>query len=251
MRKHRIHLGRRRPDLDLAHTGPSATLDLLQPAEPVAPARVQLRAELFEADRIGPVPALIAAARTRTRPAVRNSQDPRGDTGRHGAGDRPRAGAVRGRCGSDEAAPAESARAAATPDATPEAATADARPARPPRRKGTRIKAIDSQYGTILGDVRGRVPVRQGALEPERVLWRQARRHGCPCSPGSPRGGQGRARAPGRDPRGAALAGARSLATGGRTTTTSDDAPGRVLCHGVLEFGGLWLVLRPDGSPIG
>jgi predicted lipoprotein with Yx(FWY)xxD motif len=30
-----------------------------------------------------------------------------------------------------------------------------------------------------------------------------------------------------------------------------DDAPGRVLCHNVLEFGGVWLVLRSDGSPVG
>ena len=29
-----------------------------------------------------------------------------------------------------------------------------------------------------------------------------------------------------------------------------DDTPGRVLCHDVLEFGGLWLVVRPDGTPV-
>jgi predicted lipoprotein with Yx(FWY)xxD motif len=29
-----------------------------------------------------------------------------------------------------------------------------------------------------------------------------------------------------------------------------DDAPGRVLCHNVDEFGGLWLVVRPDGTPV-
>ena len=28
------------------------------------------------------------------------------------------------------------------------------------------------------------------------------------------------------------------------------DAPGRVLCHDVEEFGGLWLVVRPDGTPV-
>ena len=27
------------------------------------------------------------------------------------------------------------------------------------------------------------------------------------------------------------------------------DAPGRVLCHDVVEFGGRWLVIRPDGTP--
>jgi predicted lipoprotein with Yx(FWY)xxD motif len=29
-----------------------------------------------------------------------------------------------------------------------------------------------------------------------------------------------------------------------------DDPPGEVLCHGVAEFGGLWLVIRPDGAPV-
>ena len=30
-----------------------------------------------------------------------------------------------------------------------------------------------------------------------------------------------------------------------------DDAPGRVLCHNVVEFGGLRLVVRPDGTAVG
>lgn len=28
-----------------------------------------------------------------------------------------------------------------------------------------------------------------------------------------------------------------------------DDAPGTILCHDVEEFGGLWLVVKPNGSP--
>ena len=28
-----------------------------------------------------------------------------------------------------------------------------------------------------------------------------------------------------------------------------DDSPGKVLCHNVSEFGGLWLVIRPNGRP--
>jgi predicted lipoprotein with Yx(FWY)xxD motif len=28
------------------------------------------------------------------------------------------------------------------------------------------------------------------------------------------------------------------------------DAPGRVLCHNVVEFGGRWLVLGPNGRPV-
>jgi predicted lipoprotein with Yx(FWY)xxD motif len=29
-----------------------------------------------------------------------------------------------------------------------------------------------------------------------------------------------------------------------------DDSPGKVLCHNVDEFGGLWLVVKPDGTPV-
>ena len=27
------------------------------------------------------------------------------------------------------------------------------------------------------------------------------------------------------------------------------DTPGEILCHDVVEFGGLWLVVRPSGRP--
>ncbi|MEZ5077702.1 MAG: hypothetical protein R2725_09685 [Solirubrobacterales bacterium] len=29
-----------------------------------------------------------------------------------------------------------------------------------------------------------------------------------------------------------------------------DDSPGTILCHNVDEFGGLWLVVQPDGEPV-
>lgn len=29
-----------------------------------------------------------------------------------------------------------------------------------------------------------------------------------------------------------------------------DDSPGLILCHNVREFGGLWLVVKPDGRPV-
>ena len=29
-----------------------------------------------------------------------------------------------------------------------------------------------------------------------------------------------------------------------------DDSPGRILCHNVEEFGGLWLVVKPNGSAV-
>ena len=30
-----------------------------------------------------------------------------------------------------------------------------------------------------------------------------------------------------------------------------DDSPGNILCHDVDEFGGLWLVVEPNGKPVG
>jgi predicted lipoprotein with Yx(FWY)xxD motif len=29
-----------------------------------------------------------------------------------------------------------------------------------------------------------------------------------------------------------------------------DDTPGNILCHDVVEFGGLWLILSPGGAPV-
>jgi hypothetical protein len=28
-----------------------------------------------------------------------------------------------------------------------------------------------------------------------------------------------------------------------------DDSPGTILCHDVAEFGGLWIVVKPNGEP--
>ena len=44
--------------------------------------------------------------------------------------------------------------------------------------------------------------------------------------------------------------GARQVTLGGKPLYYYvHDTPGRVLCHNVNEFGGLWLVVRPDGTP--
>ena len=66
------------------------------------------------------------------------------------------AAAVAVGCGGDQADSGEATRAAAT-GPSPEPRTAESKPApeRKPRKRGTRIRAIDSQFGTILGDGRG------------------------------------------------------------------------------------------------
>jgi len=155
-------------------------------------------------------------------------------------------------CGGDEAEPPETARAAATPDATPVPPTVAARPARRPRRKGTRIKAIDSQFGTILGDGRGQAVY---LFDEERSSRSECYGDCAAAWPpvlarGRPVAGKGvRKRLLGTTRR---RGGKRQVTYHGRPLYYYvDDAPGRVLCHNVLEFGGLWLVLRPDGSPVG
>jgi predicted lipoprotein with Yx(FWY)xxD motif len=152
-------------------------------------------------------------------------------------------------CGDDQAEPAP---AAATP--TPTAAPADAEPAsatKPPR-KGTRIKAIDSQFGTILGDGRGQAVYLFDKEESSKSeCYGDCARAWPPVlAKGRPVAGKGARKR---------LLGTTRRRSGKRQVTYAghplyyyvDDAPGRVLCHDVLEFGGLWLVVRPNGKPVG
>jgi predicted lipoprotein with Yx(FWY)xxD motif len=142
------------------------------------------------------------------------------------------------------------------PSAPAPTAAADARPTeapeRKPRRRGIRIKAIDSQFGTIVGDGRGQAVYlfdREDSKQSE-CYGDCARAWPPVLSRGRPVAGKGVRRR---------LLGTTRRRNGKRQVTYDgkplyyyvDDAPGRVLCHNVVEFGGLWLVLRPDGAPVG
>jgi predicted lipoprotein with Yx(FWY)xxD motif len=117
--------------------------------------------------------------------------------------------------------------------------------------RGRTIKAVQSQFGSIVGDGRGQAVY---VFDKER-----AGRSECygDCARAWPpvltRGGP-----VGKGVRGRLLGTVRRR--GGRRQVTYrgrplyyyvDDAPGRVLCHDVREFGGLWLVIRPGGRPVG
>ena len=151
-------------------------------------------------------------------------------------------------CGAEAAdPPAETS----TPAAKPSATTAAAAPERKPRRRGIRMKAIDSQFGTIVGDGRG-----QAAYLFDREESKQSECYGdCArawpplLTRGRPVAGKGiRKRLLGTTRR---RNGKRQVTYDGRPLYYYvDDAPGRVLCHDVREFGGLWLVVRPDGTPV-
>lgn len=155
-------------------------------------------------------------------------------------------------CGADASDP-PSERSAPAPAAEQGGgeAVADSPRQRKPRRRGIRIKAIDSQFGTIVGDGRGQAVYlfdREDSKESE-CYGDCARAWPPVLTKGRPVAGKGvRKRLLGTTRR---RNGRRQVTYDGRPLYYYvDDAPGRVLCHNVLEFGGLWLVVQPDGTPV-
>ena len=150
-------------------------------------------------------------------------------------------------------------RDAAAAAAAPEVATASpthevAQPGAPPQAaaaaRGRTIKTVGSQFGRILADGRG-----QAVYLFDKERTRTSECYGACAQAWPPVLTKGRP---------VAGKGARALRLGttrrrdGSRQVTMDgrplyyyvrDSPGRVLCHNVREFGGLWLVVRPDGTP--
>jgi predicted lipoprotein with Yx(FWY)xxD motif len=157
-------------------------------------------------------------------------------------------------CGSS---PDPAARSEPSPEASPESPSAspptpdpsptkdDARPTRP----GTKIIVADSDYGPMLYDGSGQ-PIylftaetgsRPACYDACADDWPPVLTDGKPAASG--------------DARSALLGTVRR--TDGRTQVTYDGQPlyfyaheGKyeVLCHDVEEYGGTWLVVRPDGT---
>jgi predicted lipoprotein with Yx(FWY)xxD motif len=154
-------------------------------------------------------------------------------------------------CGSEASQVRSAADTPAPPAAEADETAASAAPHRKPRRRGIRIKAVDSQFGTIVGDGRGQAVYlfdREDSKQSE-CYGDCARAWPPVLTKGRPIAGKGvRKRLLGTTRR---RNGKRQVTYDGRPVYYYvDDAPGRVLCHNVLEFGGLWLVLRPDGTPV-
>ena len=134
---------------------------------------------------------------------------------------------------------------------TPEVAASADRRAQAAARRGTRIRAIGSQFGSIAGDGRG-----QAVYVFDRERHGRSECYGACAKAWPPVLAHGRPVA-GRGVRAARLGttrrrdGRRQVTLAGRPLYLYvADSPGRVLCHGVREFGGLWLVVRPDGSVV-
>jgi len=167
---------------------------------------------------------------------------------------------VAGACGEEEAGRAASAAVAtatataiaeapaATPTVSPEPArAASARAA----SAGTRLRAIGSQFGRIVGDGPGLAA----------YIFDKERRGRSDCygacakawppvlAKGRPVAGKGiDADLLGTTRR---RNGARQLTYRGQALYYYEhDRPGVVLCHDVFEFGGTWLVIRPDGRAV-
>jgi predicted lipoprotein with Yx(FWY)xxD motif len=120
------------------------------------------------------------------------------------------------------------------------------------QRRGTTVKVVRSQFGRILGDGRGQAVYffdAETSATPRCYgecarAWPPVLARGKPVAAGGARPG---------------LLGVTRRRNGDRQVTYDgrplyfyvDDAPGRVLCHNVEEFGGLWLVGRADGTPVG
>ena len=125
------------------------------------------------------------------------------------------------------------------PAATPAAAT------------GTVVKVVRSQFGRILADGRG-----QALYYFSRENGRASRCYGACARAWPPVPAHARPIA-GRGAR-AGLIGTTRRRDGRRQLTYAGhpvylyvgDSPGRVLCHDVTEFGGVWRVIRGDGSVV-
>jgi predicted lipoprotein with Yx(FWY)xxD motif len=142
---------------------------------------------------------------------------------------------------------APTVRAAPSANAARDAEAASVRVA----QRGTTVRIVRSQFGRILADGRG-----QALYLFTRETSRTSRCYGdCATAwPSVPARGRPVA---GRGAR-ASLLGTTRRRDGTLQVTYAGrpvyyyvgDSPGRVLCHNVTEFGGIWRVIRADGSAV-
>ena len=124
-------------------------------------------------------------------------------------------------------------------------------PVMPAAAPGASVKVVQSQFGRILADGRG-----QALYFFSREKGRASRCYGACARAWPPVPARGRPVAGGGARAGLIgttlrRGGTRQLTYGGHPVYLYvGDSPGRVLCHDVMEFGGVWRVLRSDGSVV-
>lgn len=120
------------------------------------------------------------------------------------------------------------------------------------RKRGTKLTAVSSTYGRVVGDRRG-----EALYLFDKEKGKQSRCYGACARAWPPLLTKGRPRAgKGIKQR---LLGTTKRRNGKLQVTYDgqplyyyvDDAPGRILCQNVSEFGGLWLLVKPNGSAVG
>ena len=156
-------------------------------------------------------------------------------------------------CGDDDSSAAQDAAPAADTATGKEKTAEDSRAEEDATaaRRGATVRVVDSEYGRVIADRRG-----EAFYLFDKETTKRSRCYGeCAVAwppvltKGKPRAGKG--------------ANASRLGTtrrrNGRLQVTynghplyyyRDDEPGRILCHNVDEFGGLWLVVNPRGQAV-
>jgi len=153
--------------------------------------------------------------------------------------------------GSDEstASGGASQAEATTAAATTEASSSARRNKR--QAKGKKIKVVGSQFGRVVADGRGEAFYLFDKEKGKRSQCYGACARAWPpvLTKGRPRAGKGAK---------ANLLGVTRRKNGKLQVTYKghplyyyvDDRPGLILCQNVPEFGGLWLVVKPNGDPV-
>jgi predicted lipoprotein with Yx(FWY)xxD motif len=157
-------------------------------------------------------------------------------------------------CGSEAQERSQAASTTDAADTAPAKTHASAGPATPrhnARAAGTTVKVVSSQYGPVLADGRGQAFYLFASEKSSRSQCYGACAQRWPpvLAKGTPQAGPGgQSRLLGTTRR---TDGKVQLTYAGHPMYYYDgDAPGRILCQGVNEFGGLWLVVRPTGKPV-
>lgn len=116
--------------------------------------------------------------------------------------------------------------------------------------RGTLVKVVRSQYGRVIADGKGEAFYLFDKEDSKRSECYGACAKAWPpvLTKGKPKAGAGANQG---------LLGTTRRRNGKLQVTYAgqplyyyvDDSPGTILCHDVEEFGGLWLVVKPNGSP--
>jgi predicted lipoprotein with Yx(FWY)xxD motif len=155
-------------------------------------------------------------------------------------------------CGDDSANGSNDSPSSNNPSAASESSTTDGDAGRATASapaKGAKVTVVDSDYGRVIANGKG-----EAFYLFDKEDTKKAECYGACASvwppvltKGKPRAGNGVK---------AGLLGTTKRANGKLQVTYAghplyyyvDDAPGTILCHDVDEFGGLWLVVKPNGQ---